>query len=257
VLSYDRGHDELYAANGDTVVVYKEGLETFRFTVDAQIGGIYGIAALDDGELLVLSSSGELFRCNFRGKLVRRVMLSGLPDSVGSFRPDRIQFAGGRVYLADSRRLKSVAIGPDGRFVSFHDLGAASAEGKKRLDDRQMGGFSVDDGGNILFTVPTLFRAYVVSPGGEVKSFGQPGSREGRFNIAGAIARDESGTYYVADALRCVVILYGPDFKYLKEVGGRGYYGGGLIAPSSMVVGNNWLFVSQGGERGVNAYRVY
>jgi hypothetical protein len=152
--------------------------------------------------------------------------------------------------------MKAVVIDPDGKFLAFHDLRALA--GDKKTEERALGGFSVDEAGNLLFTVPTLFTAYVVSPGGEVKSFGSPGSREGRFNIAGAIARDETGTVYVADVLRCVVLFFdGNDFKYLGETGGRGYGPGRLIAPSSMVVGNNWLFISQGAERGVNAYRVY
>jgi hypothetical protein len=181
-----------------------------------------------------------------------------MPKSVGAFRPDRIHYVGGRVYLADSSRMKAVVITPDGGFLAFHDLAAVAAAGQKKIEERQMGGFSVDEAGNLLFTVPTLFTAYVVSPGGEVKSFGSPGSREGRFNIAGPIARDETGTVYVADVLRCVVLLFdGNDFRYLGEAGGRGYGPGRLIAPSSMAVGNNWLFISQGGDRGVNAYRVY
>lgn len=256
LLTYDRVHDELYAAIGDSVVVYKEGFETFRFTADPRIGGVHGVVALDDGDLLVLSAGGGLFRCSFRGKLLGRVTLDAVPEPVGAFRPDRIEYVGRRVYLADSTRMKVVVIDPEGRFLAFHDL-SALVSGGKRPEDRQLSGFSVDDAGNLLFTVPTVFKAYIVSPRGEVQSFGQPGSRIGRFNIAGAIARDERGIVYVADVLRCVVSLYDENLEYVGETGGRGYGPGRLIAPSSMVVGNHWLFVSQGGERGVNAYRVY
>lgn len=257
-LTYDPVHDELYAATGDTVAVYKEGFETFRFTTDPRIGGVYGVAPLEDGALLVLSSSGALFRCNFRGKFLAQVPLTGLTDSMGAIRPDRIQLARGRVYLADSIRMKVVEVSPEGKVLSFRDLAPLVVDPKqKKQRDYWISGFGVDEAGNLLFTIPTAFAVYVVSPEGEVKSFGQSGSREGRFNIVGAIARDDSGMFYVADVLRCVVILFDKDFTYLRELGGRGYAPGRLIAPSAVVVGNHWLFVSQGGNRGVNAYRVF
>jgi hypothetical protein len=256
-ICYDPVGDELYVANGDTVVVYREGLETYRFTAAPEIGQFGGLAVLENGEILALSTAGELFRLSYRGKLLGRVPITRVPGSVGGIRPDRIQLVKGRVYLSDSSEMKVIVVNDKGEFLVAYDLAALILEGKPKTEDYQLNGFGVDDDGNLLFTIAPLFKAYVVSRRGEVKSFGTAGSREGRFNVAGAIARDESGIIYVADALRCVVNMYDKDFQYLGEIGGRGYGPGQLIVPSSIVIANHWLFVAQGGDRGVTAFRVF
>lgn len=256
-LSYDRLHEELYAANSSTVVVYKKGFEIFRFTVGNEIGGVTGVAVFSNGEFLVLSPMGGLFRCNYRGKLIRPVPLIGVPDTVGGFQASALQIVGGKVYLLDKAACRLMVVTEDGRFVSFRDLLPLIAKKKdKRSSGADINGFSVDEQGNVLFTVPTLFTAYVLSPKGELKSFGTRGSREGQFGVVGGIARDERGIIYVTDLLRCVVMLFDSEFQFLAEVGGRGDEPGDLIAPSFLAVGGGWVFVSQGGDRGISAFRV-
>jgi hypothetical protein len=258
-ITYDRVNDELYAANGATVIVYKRGLETFRFTVPDEIGAVGSVAVLANGDFLVLSSSGGLFRCNYRGKLIRPIKLEGLTNAVGAFAPNALQISKGKVYLLDKMECKLLIVTEEGRFVAFRDLRAMITRQKEKKFSKafDINGFSVDEEGNVLFTVATQFTAYLLSPRGDLRSFGSPGSKDGKFNIAGAIARDERGIIYVADVLRCVVSLFDSDFNFLGELGGRGYGRGDLIAPSFLAVGSNWLFVSQGGDRGISAFRVY
>ena len=47
---------------------------------------------------------------------------------------------------------------------------------EKQLENIELNGFTVDDHGNLYFTVPVLFSAFVLSPQGDVRTFGKPGS---------------------------------------------------------------------------------
>jgi hypothetical protein len=64
-------------------------------------------------------------------------------------------------------------------------------------DDRgnkDISGFTVDKDGNILITIPVMFRVYAISPDGQVSYFGKPGGAPGRFNIVAGIARRRRAT---------------------------------------------------------------
>jgi hypothetical protein len=249
-ISFDREHGELFVSYGAVVTVYQEALETYRFNVDATIGAVNSVAVLGDGGLLVLSITGELYRCNYRGRLLGQVTFSGGPPGLERFKAKAVQHVKGRTYLLEAGGLRVLVVDADGSFVALRDL--APAMGKDRNAEHDIRGFHVDEEGNLLFTIPAEFKAYVVSPKGEVRSFGTPGSRPGRFNVVGPIARDEHGVIYVGDLLRGVIMLFDQDFNFLIEVGG----GGWLVAPSNIAVGNGRLFVAQGGKRGVAVFRV-
>ena len=58
---------------------------------------------------------------------------------------------------------------------------------EKDREDVEIVGFSVDREGNILFTMPVMAKAYVLSPDKQVRSFGSRGSRAGKFGVPGGI----------------------------------------------------------------------
>jgi len=165
-------------------------------------------------------------------------------------------YAQGRIYLADLPRMKVLVVDEQGAYAASYDLATLIDLEEKNREDAGLGGFNVDPAGNLLFTVPPLFRAYVLSPGGEVRSFGTPGSAPGKFNVVNGIAGDETGRLYVVDTLKCAVLAFDRDFKFLGEFGYRGYSPGRLIAPRSVAVGNGNVYVAQYGGRGVTVYRV-
>jgi DNA-binding beta-propeller fold protein YncE len=104
-------------------------------------------------------------------------------------------------------------------------------------------------------TVPSLFRAYIVSPGGAVTWFGKPGGGPGRFNIAAGIARDSKGNYLVVDRLKGSVLVFDKDFNFTTQFGVRGYKPGELISPNDIAIDNqNRIYVTQMGRRGVSVY---
>lgn len=139
--------------------------------------------------------------------------------------------------------------------MAARDLGTLALGGKD-VTDNNIHGFSVDEQGNALFTIPTQFRAYALSPDGHLRAFGRKGSRPGMFNIAGPIAADEEGYVYVADTLRAVVMIFSPALEFLVEFGGSGDGPGDLASPTDLAIGHGKVFVSQGRERGVSVFLV-
>src|SRR5262249_20525691 len=132
-----------------------------------------------------------------------------------------------------------------GREQALFDFGAQLGfDGPKRADN-DMRGFSVDHAGNMYFTIPTQFSAFVATPDGKVRSFGTRGSSPGKFSVVAGIAADDDGHIYITDILRAVVMVFDRDFRFLGEFGYRGNGAENLVGPSAVVVGNGRVYVSQ------------
>lgn len=257
-LSYDAKGKELFVVDGGKVRVFGEsGMETFAFGGDAALGAVRDVAALDGGDLLVLSASAELsiVRCNFRGEVLGRFEPRGIPAALAGFSPAFIRQRAGRVYLADPRAMVVAVLDADGAFLASHDLAALAGVAEKRADTG-FRGFGVDAAGNLLFTVQPLFAAFVVAPDGTVRSFGVRGSAPGKFNVVGPIGADDRGNLYVADMLRSVVIVFDRELRFVREFGYRGKAPGNLAVPVDLAVGNGKVFVSQYAQRGVSVFDV-
>jgi hypothetical protein len=110
----------------------------------------------------------------------------------------------------------------------------------------------------MLFTVPVLFQAFVVTPDGKMAgSFGKAGSAPGRFGVISGIARDDQGNYLVVERLRSVVMVFSKEFQFLMEFGYRGDKPGNLIRPNQVEMGNaGKIFVTQVRNRGVSVFNV-
>jgi DNA-binding beta-propeller fold protein YncE len=260
-LSFDPTARELFTVGYGTVRIFNSaGVETYSFVGDDEFGSPLAVAAQDDGDLLLLTVKGNdysIVRANFRGEPQGRLQASGVPQGFAQdFYPGAIVYAKGKVYLADLPRMKVLVVDERGAYVASYDLATLIDLEERKKEDAGLGGFGVDPAGNLLFTVPPLFKAYVLSPGGEVRSFGTPGSAPGKFNVVTGIAGDDAGRIYVVDMLKCAVIVFDRDLKFLGEFGYRGYSPGRLIAPRSVAVGNGNVYVAQYGGRGVTVYRV-
>jgi hypothetical protein len=264
-LAYDRPRDEVYVWGGPDVRVFGDtGMEIYRFGEAQGVVNVHALAPLAGGDL-VAAISGEdgvrAVRCNYRGEVTGAIPFTGFPAGV-SPGMDEIRAVGGRLYFMDLRALRLVATDEQGRYLFHRDLAKAVFRDvgpdadPSSTQDNDITGFDVDHQGNVLLTVATQFRALVISPELEARTFGGKGSRAGKFNIAGAIARDEAGNYYVADTLRSVIMVFSPDLRFLFEFGGRGVRPGRLNLPFGLVVGNGKVFVSQGANRGVAVFKI-
>jgi DNA-binding beta-propeller fold protein YncE len=258
-LWFDPAASELYVLGyGRAVVFNAQGMEVYAIE-DAALGPVTGVVALPGGDLVVLSSGADgwaLRRATFRGEPLGPITVTGLPApfEVG-FRPNRLELARDHLYVVDEASMKVAILEPRGAVVEVIDL----AEEMGLADRRQgvgLGGVAVASDGTLYATLPPLFQVVIRSATGARRTFGQPGGAPGKFNVIAGIAVDAQGTIYVADSLKCAVIVFDRDLSFVGEFGYRGLEPGRLIAPSSVAVGADRLFVAQGGSRGVSVFGV-
>jgi len=262
-LSYDRVHHELLVADSSegAVRVYRDnGMELQRIGGDEEIGGIMAVTVREDGDLFLLVRKSEhtsLLHTDFRGEVLEAIDPHGVPEDFNAaFNPSALRYADGKLFLADHGTLKVLVLDMSGRYVASFDMHKLIKVEEKVERALVMRSFNVDAAGNMLFTIPSIFKAYVVSLSGAVQSFGSKGSTPGKFNIAGGIARDEQGNTYVTDLLRAVVMVFDPKFEFIGEFGYRGWNEGNLISPLELAVSEGKLFVAQAGRRGVSLFHV-
>ena len=252
-LLWDAKASELYVVDGRNGVIdvfNDNGMVIYSFGDSVALGHVAGVAVLAGGEPLVLGYNGpdyRIVRCNFRGEPVEKIELREVPKAFAeNFHPGSIYVARDRIYLADAGTMKVLLTALDGTYQTSFDLIPMLGLAETKRGEEMMRGFSVDGDGNMLFTVATLFQAFVVSPEGSVRGFGQKGSLPGRFNIAGGIVADDAGHIFVADTLRCVVMAFDREtFQFLGEFGNRGGGPGNLINPGEIAVGNGRVYVTQ------------
>lgn len=263
-LAADRARREVYVSNPSDLTVRifnNNGMGLYTFGDDGELGTINDLALDENGTLFVLSGVGREYSvllANYRGERTGRVTFTNLPPGVSKeFAPDRIIFREGALYLVDRFSMKVLVTDRNGVYKTDYDLGALLRLTEQKKRDSGIVGFSVDREGNLLFTIPVFFKAYVVSPALEIRSFGVNGSSPGKFNIIGGIAADEKGYLYVADTLRCVVMIFDKNnFNFKGEFGYRGFDPGNLIAPTDLLSLDDKIYVTQGRGRGVSVYRI-
>lgn len=263
----DRSHDETYVVDRGIVRVFNEnGMEFFWFGDNPELGAIYDLAVDEKGDIFLLSydfSQVEnpryfLVRCNYRGDVKEKFDISPLPSGFSKFFPNYMIYSSGKFWLLSSSRMQAVVTDRNGAVQRGYDLADILEIPEKDRPNTEIFGFNLDSEGNMLFTVPVQFKAYVVSPDGKLAaSFGKAGSAPGRFGIVSGIARDDQGNYLVVERLRSVVMIFDKEFRFLKEFGYRGEKPDNLIRPNQVAVGNaGKLFVTQVRNRGVSVFSV-
>lgn len=260
-VAVDRQRNEVYALHQNTVRVFNEsGMEVYRFGDDLDIGHIVDVAVDDRGDVFLLSyrdSKAAIVRCNYRGELQARITLKRLPAEFSDFVPNRMVFQQGRFFLASSSGLKIVTADRDGHFVEGFDLVPLLDLEEQDRGSAELGGFSVDPAGNVLMTIPVLFRAFVMSRDGTVTAFGRAGSAPGRFNIVGGIARDREGNVLVVDKAKGAVLVFDPTLKFVSQFATRGSKPGQLLTPGDLAIDDRGtVYVTQAGKRGVSVFRL-
>jgi len=259
----DKKTGEVYVLNTtdrNIKIFNTNGMEVYSFGDDGALGDLYDVTEEEDGNLLVLSYNAgkySVIRADFRGDPISKVEVKGLPAGLtAGFYPNNVIYDAGRIYLVDKNSMKVLVTDKDGAFEKMDDLGKLLGFDEKKRSETGMAGFSMDDDGNMLFTIPSIFSAFVVSPDGKVKSFGVRGSSPGKFNIVGGITRDDKGNCFVVDTLRGVVMVFDKDYKFMTEFGNWGFDPGNLVSPMEVATGRDKVYVTQSRGRGVSVYRV-
>ena len=264
---FDKENNEIYVSNrGDrSVRIFNEnGMEIYSFGDDEALGSVVDGQVEKGGNLLLLCyKTGEsglkysIVRCNFRGEPRVEMEIKNLPSGFSDIGPMRMVLREGNLYLADLNKMKVVVIDTNGLFKDGYDLVLMLELKEQQRAETGLGGFSVDREGNIFFTIPTLFRAYKLSPDRKLSDFGRKGSGPGRFNVISGIVSDDEGYIYVADKLRCVVMIFDKEFRFQNEFGYRSLRPGGLIVPNDLEVdAKGRLYVTQMRKRGISVYKI-
>ena len=116
---------------------------------------------------------------------------------------------------------------------------------------------SMDERGNMLVAIPTMFRVFVVSPEENVRSFGHSGSTPGAFGIVAGIVADGHGNLIVADKGRGVVMVFDEKLEFLMEFGSDDGGRAGLVRPTDLALGaSGKLYVTQARDRGVAVFKM-
>jgi hypothetical protein len=259
-MRVDRQHDELYLYDQSVQAVRvfnTAGMEIYHFNSSDYPGRFLGLFPTGHGELLILTDNTgvlTLFSCDERGKPKSSLIITNSTDR--EFHPDLFVGQGDRLYLADRARMLIVVCNKQGGDQQLHDIAARLELTDAQRDDAGLTGFNVTPQGEILFTVATEFRAGRIALNGAMRTFGSKGSTPGKFNIVGGIAADDAGNIYVAETLRCTIIVFDNNGRFLQQISQRGEAPNKLIGPDEIMVLNDRLYVSQMRARGVSVFRI-
>ena len=260
-IAVDRERGEVYALYQNMVRVFNDsGMEVYRFGEDLDFGQILDVAVDDRGDVLLLTyrdHSTAIVRCDYRGRPISEVALRGLPAALHDFAPNRMAYRRGNFYLASTMGLVVAVTDGEGNVTKTYDLFRMFELEEKDRGATEVAGFSVDADGNILLTVPVMFRAFVLAPDGSLAAFGKPSSAPGGFNIAAGIARDRRGNIVVIDRLKASVLVFDKTLKFVTQFGGYGRKPNQLVFPDDVAVGNDdRVYVTQSGKKGISVFKL-
>lgn len=261
----DRERDEVYVIERGIVRVYNvHGMEIFWFGDNPELESIYDLAVDEKGDIFLLSFNLTdpldpkyfLIRCNYRGDPKEKLTLSEFSPEFTPFFPNYMFYRDGNFLFLSSSKMKVVVTDRKGLFLKGYNFADILEIPEKDRPNTEIFGFNIDAEGNMLFTVPVLFQAFVVSPEGKVTaSFGKAGSAPGMFGVVSGIAKDDQGNYLVVERLRSVVMVFDREFRFRQEFGYRGAGPGNLIRPDQVEMGaSGKVYVTQVRNRGVSVF---
>ena len=260
-IAVDRDRGEVYALYQNMARIFNDsGMEVYRFGEDLDVGQILDVAVDELGDVLLLTyrdGATTIVRCDYRGRAIGAITLSGFPAALRDFAPNRMVYQRGNLYLAATMGLAIAITDRDGKFTKGYDLFRLLELEEKDRDVTEVAGFSVDGEGNILFTVPVMFRAFVLAPNGSLAAFGKPSSAPGGFNIVSGIARDRKGNIIVIDRLKAAVLVFDKSFKFVTQFSGYGRKPSELVFPDAVAIGtDDRVYVTQSGRKGISVFKL-
>jgi hypothetical protein len=261
-LHVDQAHDETYVIDQGTIRIFnRSGMAVHEFAFDALAASVRDLAVDEAGNILLLtwdfSRPGQpvwsIERCDYRGDRIAALAVTELPAPWSELRPERLLYRDRRVTLLGRSQMLAVRLDPGGSFEQGYDLRQLAEASVKEHPNAEIFGFDLSPSGEMLFTIPEMFRAFIVAPDGSVRDFGKAGSGAGKFGIVSGITADDHGHYLVSDRLRRVVMVFDHDLAFRGEFGGRS-----LAVPFRPVRAaagpDGQVYVTQSGRHGVAVF---
>ncbi len=260
-MTVDKKTGEIYVIYENLLKVFNPaGMEIYHFGEDLDVGQIIDMTVDPNGDLLLLTvkdSKEILVRCNYRGDPVSTINLKNLPPEFSGFGGNRLVCHGDSLYFASGEGMKIVITDLEGNFKKGYDLVSLLELKEKEKEGAEIFGFSVDGNGNILFTIPVLFKAFMLSNDGKLSYFGRPGGAPGKFNVVSGIVRDSQGNFLIVDRLKCAVMIFDKKFNFMTQFGFRGLKPENLFAPDDIAIDtNDRIYVTQGRKRGISVFKI-
>ncbi|MDA8242345.1 MAG: 6-bladed beta-propeller [Nitrospiraceae bacterium] len=260
----DNWNAETYVLFQNNVKVFNgNGMEVYEFGDDIDVGIIYDVAIDEKTNIFLLTNNKQKYsivRCNYRGEPKQTIEIKGLPDELKGFIPFRMVYRKGNFYLASLGSMQIAVVDRNGNCLASYNIKPMlelSEEEKKKGNEMDMVGFNVDNDGNMLFTIPAIFKVFRLTPDRKISSFGQPGSIPGKFGIVSGVAEDNRGNYLVVDKLKSVVMVFDKDYTFITEFGHRGVNPDNFIVPDEIAIDKgDKIYVTQTRNRGVSVFRL-
>jgi len=263
----DKENHEVYVLYQNLIRVFNEsGMEIYSFGEQLDVGSIVDMEIDKEGDIILLSykwsefrkkNNFQITRCNYRGEPVSKIEIKNIHPKFSEFLPNRMVYKSGELYLASLSSMMVAIVDENGNFKKGFDILPMLELEEKEKADAMMDGFWVDQEGNILFSVPPLFRVYKLYSDGKIEYFGRPGSSPGRFNIVAGIVTDRRGNILAVDKLKCSIMVFDKNFKFITQFSSRGYKPGYLISPDDITIdGKDRIYVTQGAKRGVSVFKL-
>jgi hypothetical protein len=260
-MSIDKKTGEIYVIYENLLRVFNPaGMEIYHFGEDLDVGQIIDVAVDPKGDLLLLAvkdSKEALVQCNYRGDPISKIDLKNLPAEFSGFIATRLVCHGDNLYFASTEGMKIVITDLEGNFKKGYDLFSLLELKEKERESVEVFGFSVDGNGNILFTIPVLFKAFMLSEAGKISYFGKAGGAPGKFNVVSGIVRDSQGNFLVVDRLKSAVMIFDKKHNFVTQFGFRGLKPENLFAPDDIAIDSqDRIYVTQQRKRGISVYKL-
>ncbi len=260
-ISVDKQSGEIYVIYENLLKVFNQaGMEIYRFGEDLDVGQILDLAVDPNGDLLLLTvkdSKQMLVQCNYRGDPTSEIGLRNLPPEFSGVVANRLVCHGESLYFGSAGGMKIVITDLEGNFKKGYDLISLLELKEEDRGNMEIFGFSVDGNGNILFTIPVLFKAFMLSDDGKISYFGRPGGAPGKFNIVSGIVRDSRGNFLVVDRLKSAVMIFDKKLSFVTQFGYRGFKPENLFNPDDIAIdSNDRIYVTQQRKRGVSVFKL-
>ena len=258
----DRHAGEIFVCDrqaGRIAIFDGRGLPKYTLRGGASFVTPLDLAADPDGYLFVLDAApgGNVVRLlDFDGRLVRSVLLSGLPESAKT--PVIVSIAlsdnGERLYLLDQANFRLWIARRDGTVQGSADLVAEF--GPKAAREQILGRVDVY-GDTVLVARAMAGDVLLLDLDGRLKgSIGQKGTApcETAFPVAAAL--DRQGNVVVLDQQRTLMMVWRPsDDKCLREFATIGSSPGALYQPADLTLdAGGLLYVGQGFQGRVQVF---